>query len=83
MELISERDESGVRLLNLEASEDELGVYLGALTYLLNNCDDETLNRVCGACRDQVQEMRDNLAQLLDLWATEPALHDLAHSMNS
>ncbi len=78
MNLVSEREESGVRLLSLEASEDELGVYAEALTYLLDNCDDETLERVCGAYRDEIEEMRDNLAQLLDSRLSDYTLRELA-----
>ena len=71
-ELISERIVSSVRLLTVELSEDELGVYVTCLDYLLNHCDDEALERICGALRDEVEGMRDDLAQLLDLTETEP-----------
>jgi len=56
-----------------------------ALTHLLDSCDDDALERICGAGRDEIEEMRDNLAQLLDLWVTEPTPRDLtpAHSTNS
>ncbi len=63
--LISEMEETSVRLLTIQASEDELAVPLAALNYLLDHSDDATLERVCGAYRDEVEGIRDDLMDLL------------------
>ena len=64
-ERISEREETNVRLLTLEVSEDELAVLVACLNYALDHCSDETLERVCGAYRDEVEGIRDDLTELL------------------
>jgi hypothetical protein len=71
-ELISERIVSSVRLLTVELSEDEVDVYITCLNYILEHYDDEAVERICGAHRDEVEGMRDDLVQLLDLTETEP-----------
>ncbi|MFQ5341919.1 MAG: hypothetical protein ACE5F6_10285 [Anaerolineae bacterium] len=71
---ISEREETNVRLLTVEISEDELAVWVTCLNYVLDRSDNETLERVCGAYRDEVEGMRDDLTQLLDVSEPEFAL---------
>jgi hypothetical protein len=71
-EFISERIVSSVRLLTVELSEDEVGVYLACLNYILEYYDDEALEQICGAHRDEVEGIRDDLIQLLDFSETEP-----------
>jgi hypothetical protein len=68
---ISEREIASVRLLTLEISEDELGVFVACLDYMLDHFDDETLDQVCGAYRDEIEGIRDDLTRLLDVSETE------------
>jgi len=64
---VTEKEESNVRLLTLEITEDELAVFLAYLNFVLDQCDDETLDFVFGADRDEVEGMRDDLALMLDV----------------
>ena len=64
---VTEKEESNVRLLTLEITEDELAVFLACLNFVLDQCDDETLDFVFGADRDEVEGMRDDLALMLDV----------------
>lgn len=70
-EHISEKSVASVRLLTLEISEDELAVYVAGLNRLLEQCDDEILEQVSGALRDEIEAMRDDLTLLLDTRAAE------------
>jgi len=74
VEQISEREETNVRLLTVEIPEDELAVLVACLNYVLDHRDDETLERVCGAYRDEVEGMRDDLTQLIGVSEPEFAL---------
>ncbi|MGB0388332.1 MAG: hypothetical protein ACPGWR_26230 [Ardenticatenaceae bacterium] len=67
MKAIHEKEESSVRLLTIEVSEDEVAVLTGSLNHFLAHSDDETVDRVCGAYRDEVEGIRDDLAQLLNV----------------
>lgn len=69
--LISEMEETSVRLLTIQVCEDELAVLLAALNYLLDHSDDMTLERVCGAYRDEVEGIRDDVIELLDTLDSE------------
>lgn len=69
--LMSEMEETSVRLLTIQVSEDELAVLLASLGYLLGHSDDATLERVCGAYRDEVEGIRDDLIELLDTLDSE------------
>jgi hypothetical protein len=62
---VSEQEETNVRLLTVEISEDELAVLVACLNYVLDRSDNETLERVCGACCDEVEGMRDDMTQLI------------------
>jgi hypothetical protein len=62
---ITEREETGVRLLTIEVSEDELELFVASLNHILDHCDDKTLELTCGAYRDEIEGIRDDLAQLL------------------
>lgn len=64
---ISEREESSVRLLRLEITEDEIAVLVASLDHILDECDDETIENACGAYRDEVEGIRDDLVHILDL----------------
>ena len=61
-EKVAEKEESGVRLLTLELSEDELIVLLGSLDYMLQHVDDQVLMRLTGGARDEVEAIRDDLS---------------------
>ncbi len=63
---ISEKQEATVRLLTLEVSEDELAVITGCLDYVLQHASDSMIDRVCGAYRDEVEGILDDLSQMLD-----------------
>ena len=73
MKQVAEKEESSVRLLTLEASEDELVVFprsgtqavSACVDHVLQNSDDDTLERVYGAYRDELEGIRDDLAQVL------------------
>lgn len=67
MKPIYEKEESSVRLLTVEVSEDEVAVLTACLNHVLAHSDDETVDRVCGAYRDEVEGIRDDLAQLLNV----------------
>jgi hypothetical protein len=69
---ISERKEAGVHLFTLEISEDELAVFAASLNYILEHCDDEMLDQVCGVYRDEVEGIYDDLTELLDVPNPEP-----------
>lgn len=62
---IGEQVESSVRLLTLELSEDELAVLLASVEYLLDHADDATLEAIAGAEQDEIEGIRDDIAQLL------------------
>ncbi|HEX6384881.1 MAG TPA: hypothetical protein VF177_09440 [Anaerolineae bacterium] len=65
MKKIGEQIESGVRLLTVELSEDELAVLLASVEYLLDHADDAVLEATAGAGRDEIEGIRDDMAQLL------------------
>jgi hypothetical protein len=70
--LIADREIASVLLLTLEISESELEVYVAAMNYLLQNADDESLYRICGAERGEVSEMLDSLTELIEMYDLEP-----------
>lgn len=51
--------------------EDELALFAACLDYVLDHCDDATLERGCGAYRDEVEGVRDDLIQLLEVPESE------------
>ena len=65
MKKIGEQVESSVRLLTLELSEDELAVLLASLEYFLDHADEAALKAITGAERDEIEGIRDDMAQLL------------------
>ena len=67
---IAEREIASVRLLTLEVSEDELHVFVACLDYMLDHFDDEMLDHICGAYRDEIEGIRDDLIRLLDISET-------------
>ncbi len=67
MKHILSREESSVRLLTVELSEDEMGVLTACLNHALQHFDDEMLDHVCGAYRDEVEGIHDDLYQALNI----------------
>jgi hypothetical protein len=65
--LISEREVASVRLMTLEMSEDEVGTYALGLKYLLEHFDAETVEKITGAYRDEVEGILEDLIDLIDL----------------
>jgi hypothetical protein len=62
---LSEREVASVRLLVLELSEDELTVLAAALTTLLKERDDRTIEAQSGASRDEVEGILQDLDTFL------------------
>lgn len=77
MEVINKSNVASVEISDIRVSEDELGVYQAAISYLLDTLSsDELVNRF-GATRDELEGMRDDLreADARHKWTTrEPAL---------
>ena len=63
--------------MTLEVSEDELGVFVACLDYVLDHFDDEALDQICGAYRDEIEGIRDDLTRLLDV--SEPESPSIAN----
>jgi hypothetical protein len=61
---------ASVELVEVMASEDELAVLEAALSYFLDMCGKE-INRKLGAKRDEVEGIRDDLREILNM-AKEP-----------
>ena len=62
---ISEQEVASVRLLALELSEDEITVLAAALTTLLKERDDRTIEAQSGASRDEVEAILQDLHTFL------------------
>jgi len=58
---ISEKEVASVRLLALELSGGEITVLVSALTSLLQECDDSEIEAKCGASRDEVEAILQDL----------------------
>jgi hypothetical protein len=67
MRQIAEREESSVRLLTLELSEDEVEVLSASLSHLLAHSNDDTLEYLCRAYRDEIEGIRDDFTELLNV----------------
>jgi hypothetical protein len=63
MEVINKSNVASVEISDIRVSEDELGVYQAAISYLLDTLSsDELVNRF-GATRDELEGMRDDLRE--------------------
>lgn len=71
--ILTERDESGIRLLTLEASEGELLTYALALRHLLGTLAPDTVEEVTGAYVDEVEGFLSDLTEVVDLAEWESA----------
>ncbi len=59
------REVASVKLMDIEISEDELDVYESCLSYVLQSCATREVENICGATKDELEGMRENLAALL------------------
>ena len=76
--LVSEREETSIRLLTLEMSEGEVVTYALAMKYLLEHLEPHTVEKITGAYRDEVEGMLEDLLDLIDLTAWEAEIAALA-----
>lgn len=65
MDVINKSVIASVEILEVKLSEDEVGVYEAALSYLLDTLSSEELESRLGATRDELEGMRDDLRQTL------------------
>jgi len=71
MEILNVIEVASVKLMNVEISEDELDVYESCLNYVLQSCSTREIENICGATKDELEGMQENLAALLRKY-TEP-----------
>ncbi|MBX2999697.1 MAG: hypothetical protein KF893_14355 [Caldilineaceae bacterium] len=76
--LVSEREESSIRLLTLEVSEGEAGVYALCMKYLLNHLSAKEIERITGAYQDEVEGMLEDLLDIVDMDEIEADLASIA-----
>lgn len=76
--LISEREDTSIRLLTLEVTEGEAGVYALCMKYLLNHLRAEEIERVTGAYQDEVEGMLEDLVDHIDMDEIQADLASLA-----
>ena len=76
--LVSEREETSIRLLTLEMSEGEVVTYALAMKHLLEHLEPHTVEKITGAYRDEVEGMLEDLLDLIDLTAWEAEIAALA-----
>ncbi len=65
MEIVSRESVAFVELFNVRLSEDEVAVYEAAITHLLASPDAAEIERRCGASREELEAMRDDLRRAL------------------
>jgi hypothetical protein len=65
MELVRKEKIASVILLDVKVSEDELMLYRAALGHVLNELDAAELENRFGATREEIQGMRDDIAEIL------------------
>jgi hypothetical protein len=75
--LISEREDTSIRLLTLEVTEGEAGVYALCMKYLLNHLSVEEIERITGAYQDEVEGMLVDLLGYIDMDEIEADLASL------
>lgn len=76
--LVSEREETSIRLLTLEVTEGEASVYALCMKYLLNRLSAEEIERVTGAYQDEVEGMLADLTDHIDMDEIEADLASFA-----
>ena len=65
MEILNVIEVASVKLMDIEISEDELDVYESCLNYVLQNCSPGEIEYICGATKDELEGMQENLTALL------------------
>ena len=65
MKILSKDVVASVGLVAAEISEDELGVWESALSYILDTLGGAEIERRLGATRDEVEGIRDDLREAL------------------
>ena len=76
--LISEREDTSIRVLTLEVTEDEAEVYALCMKYMLNHLSVEEIERITGAYQDEVEGMLEDLLDYIDIEQIEADLASLA-----
>ena len=69
MKILSKDVVASVELVAAEISEDELGVWESALSYILDTLGDAEIERRLGATRDELEGIRDDLREALNTHA--------------
>jgi hypothetical protein len=64
-EFIAEREEASIRLLTFEFSDGVLEALVACVDYVLDHADDQLLEQLTGAYRDELEAIRDNLSAFL------------------
>jgi len=67
MEAINKETIASVALVQAKISEDELTIYEAALSYALDTLDESEIERRFGATVDEVEGMRDDLREVLEM----------------
>jgi hypothetical protein len=75
-ELLSEREVASIQLFTFELSEGEIEALLASLNFILKQADDETLERLTGAYRDELEAIRDDLTLTLKDFESEQTIDD-------
>ncbi|HEX6182891.1 MAG TPA: hypothetical protein VFZ44_03195 [Pyrinomonadaceae bacterium] len=65
MKVLSKDVVASVGLVEAKISEDELGVWESALSYILDTLGDAEIEQIFGATRDELDGMRDDLREIL------------------
>jgi hypothetical protein len=73
-ELLKDREVSSVRLIDIKFSEDELEVLTTALNVVLETYDDQTLDNIFGADRDEIEAVLYDLEQVIASTQLETSL---------
>jgi len=73
-ELLFEREVASIQLLTFELSDGEIEALVASLNFILKQADDETLERLTGAYRDELEAIRDDLTLTLKDFEPEQTL---------
>jgi len=67
MRMLRKREVSSVMLFEVEVSQDELELYESCTRYVLENFDEEGVEKLCGAYRDELLGMCEDISNLLKI----------------
>lgn len=65
-ELISKREDASIQLLTFDLSSGEVEAIVACLNYVLTHTDDEQLEQLTGAYRDELEAIRDDMSKILE-----------------